>query len=566
MTNSIPQSLRMSLDGLQLPRSPHLTTDYDWIIPVLEQYGRTIEDAAIQINNDVADWQNGATPSDFLEAVITAGLEAYHQDQYSLTGTEYLEVFRKISSGGDKWRGCEWWDTRLLLSKTRVIGYLQREEGYSASQIVRMLAATDTSLHVPFQAIQCISSSLGSQSKPPKLNEIDKAWKRDSNYGDSLFADSSLEDSLEVAGAIAKRFVPDSHIETYLKSLVGEVDQDENAEVNWPYFQILYWLSLIVEYYDHPAGSLYEFSPRGKSALHTFDKFKLSTGNPILNNAKATASLSREWALNRGAEDAHALVALIETLESIPHFAGTEIARILRAWVVRTLALYKEERKVLVLKDPDVAYTRLVEKVAKGETYTHGVVEQRVVDALSNLAFVEDASWRAHGLGDHVNASNLSRKKLGDVEFTKYSQGGQDQPNSISSVALEAHGGNLTKIYVENHLKTLAISVQDRFEQDWSKITDPEFCHVDVIYVAHSWNVDVPRERTQLSGIVVDLDYMNYDELKSRALASSSDEERLSCFNQWVLNVLNSHRVRQSVRNIAAEIMGDAVFLAADTK
>lgn len=566
MTDNYPQSLKLAIDGLQLPRSPHSQVGYAWIDPVLADFKRTVDDGGIQIDNDVDEWQHGKQPSKFLKAVITAALEAYTEDYYSITGPTYLDLFKRITKGGNKWRGPDWWVTKLLLSKARIIGYLQRAEGYSASQIVRTLAATDHSLQVPFQAVQIIAASYEAEAVPPKEDEIDKTWQIDSDYGGLLFADASLHDSLEIADTMADKFVPHSHVEEQLELLVGAADEAGSSEVNWPYFQMLYWLSLIVEYYDHPAGSLYEFVPRGTSANHVFEKFELSTNNPFLNNAKATAFLSREWALNRGGDDAHALVALVELLESIPHAAGVEVARVLRAWVVRTLSMLKEERRYVKITNPQQAFHSIVEEICERETNTYGVIEQRVVDALSSLAFVTDPTWRPNGLGDHVNATNTSRKKLGDVEFTQFVSGSQDTPTKIRSIALEAHGGHLTKAYVENHQKSLEASLNHRVEDEWSKITDPEFCALEVIYVAHSRTNDVPTEPLTMAGINVETRYMDYHELADLAWSTSSLDLQLEIFDRWVVDVFNSPRVRQSVRDKAVEIMGDSATLVAELK
>lgn len=77
--------------------------------------------------------------------------------------------------------------------------------------------------------------------------------------------------------------------------------------------------------------------------------------------------------------------------------------------------------------------------IADNETYTQGVLEQRIVDGLALLAFSGEG-WRPKGIGDSVNASNLSRRKLGDVEFTNV--------DGRTAIALEAHGGQLSINYV----------------------------------------------------------------------------------------------------------------------
>ena len=55
--------------------------------------------------------------------------------------------------------------------------------------------------------------------------------------------------------------------------------------------------------------------------------------------------------------------------------------------------------------------------------------------------------WRSHGIGDSVNASNVSRRKIGDAEF--------QHATEKTVVAYESHAGRLTDVYVDGHVETL---------------------------------------------------------------------------------------------------------------
>ncbi len=85
--------------------------------------------------------------------------------------------------------------------------------------------------------------------------------------------------------------------------------------------------------------------------------------------------------------------------------------------------------------------------VQAGNTSTSGIVEQRYVDAVTTTLHPEGQPWKSRGVGDSVNATNLSCRKLGDCDF-------QDTAGRTVA-AYEAHGGMLTKAYVDKHLATL---------------------------------------------------------------------------------------------------------------
>lgn len=535
---------------LQLPHRFGAGVEDGWIEELLADYKVTPEDLAMELADDVFSWQGGGSPSDLVIDVIGRYLELHGEDEYSLTGEQYLDLFSRVQIGDKKnWRGLNWFTAKLLLSKARVIGYLQCEERYSSSQVVKVLVATESSLQVPFQAVGLVGTAFGASVAPPDKEVIDLTWDISSELGDTLFADATVGESCAIAAQRSGEFTPGLTLEADLRALAGV---EAMIEPSWNYLQMLYWQALILEFYDHPASRLYEFVPRGANAKHAFKKFEIATDNPFLNNAKGTAGLSSEWALNRGGDDAHALVSSLALLEDHPHSASLETARILRAWIIRTLALARESRSYIAILDYGEAFDRLAVAVGDTETNTHGVIEQRIVDALSILVYGGE-SWKPSGLGDHVNATNTSRKKLGDVEFASV--------EGLRAVAIEAHGGRLTRAYVDSHNLSLERSIGMRLELAWSSLADASEWAVDMVFVAHQYSTEPLPTHEVMHGVVVNYEYINYHELRERALISSDVDERDKAFNAWVVNVLNSANVRQSVRDKAVMMMGDAAHL-----
>ena len=86
---------------------------------------------------------------------------------------------------------------------------------------------------------------------------------------------------------------------------------------------------------------------------------------------------------------------------------------------------------------------------------------------------LEHDGWRSHGLGDSVNASNVSRRKLGDCEF-------QNASAADGSMAYEAHAGNLSQVYVDGHAQTLRRVLPLRIEE-WERIAGVQEWNIEII-------------------------------------------------------------------------------------
>ena len=177
--------------------------------------------------------------------------------------------------------------------------------------------------------------------------------------------------------------------------------------------------------------------------------------------------------------------------------------------------------------------------MAERETYTQGVIEQRVVDALAVLVF-DEPGWRARGLGDGVNASNFSRHKLGDIEFTNI--------DDRYAIALEAHGGHLSATYVKDHARSLSRIIEQRLAESWSAIDDPEEWIVEVLFVAHTRDTSGLPTTETLHNVNVVYKYIDYSELVDRARGHSTAEERIGVLDFYVIEKLNADTVRESTR------------------
>ncbi|MGY1551590.1 hypothetical protein ACW5CM_07360 [Microbacterium sp. A588] len=369
-------------------------------------------------------------------------------------------------------------------------------------------------------------------------------WDADQLRSLNLFPDSDLAEASEISAEEVAPWIPEIDIALLLNRL-SKWNQP-GAELTWPYLQIFHWCLTSLEFYDHPATYLYEFSPRGKVGDALFARYSTETGNAVLNNAKALESLSNAWARSRGGDDAHALVALLAALEALPYLPRRSVARVLRAWLMRAIELHSTTPLLLDRDVSGTLFSDFIDHVIAHETHTQGVIEQRVVDCIAALAY-SDARWRPHGLGDGVNASNLSRRKLGDVEFADV--------NGRRAIAVEAHGGFLSATYVANHQRSLARVLEQRLRESWAAIDEATNWTVDVVFVAHSRATRGLPTADTLHGVNVNYRYIDYDELVVQARANSSSAEQNRDFARHVIDVLNKPTVRESAREKYRQIV-----------
>lgn len=527
---------------LQLPTDPAVEPELAALLDTLTQtQGLEAGDLYDMINADLEAWSNTSIASDSLKTTVTGLLNAdFGHASSPLSGSSYFLAYSKMRAGGSDWTGVSHAQARRLLSRSSLVKYLLVTEHLSCSQISRLLHTTEASLDVPYPAVRVLARELDA------LPQLDSAvaglalWNKDQERSRVLFPDSDRTETCRVAAEVIQAWLPEEDLYPILQDVTSSRGLN-SPDPFWPYLQMLHWCCLPLEFYDHPASYLYEFKPRGAIAADLFDRYRTATGNPILNNAKAVQTLNESWARNRGGRDSLALVALLKVLESLPFGIRRQVARVLRAFLARILDLCFAETVPI----PPLTHVEDVERVfarfIRTDSNTQGVIEQRLADCLAFLAFPE-TSWRSRGLGDGVNASNLSRKKLGDVEFLDV--------EARTAVAVEAHGGHLSASYVAGHQRSLARIVAMRVEDSWSQIAPAEEWVIRVLFVAHSRDqVGLPSSEL-LSGVDIQYEYVDYDHFYALARTQSTSKAFLSAYNILVTRVMNRPTVRQSARNV----------------
>jgi len=317
-----------------------------------------------------------------------------------------------------------------------------------------------------------------------------------------------------------------------------------------PYLQILLYICTVDHFFDHPPEFIYTFKPSGEVANLIFGVFPPELapgGNPMLNNFKAVNRITMDWAESRpdNREQARALVEIVEGLSSLAYSPRVQIPSMIRNAIIRFIEINTPTRIVIEAQTDIEACKRFVQGVAANQSGTRGVIEQRVVDFLAAIDH-PDTDWRSRGLGDPVNASNASSKKLGDCDF-------QNIP-ARQCVALEAHAGRLTDVYVREHLRTLRLNLPSRLEE-WSRISELSEWRLSLRFLVHEDASS--RERFSLPvGITGSLEVLTYMDYYDTVLPQiERDPERaLALFNRWVVTTLDANNTPVTTKEIARRL------------
>lgn len=258
------ERLEQSIRQLQLP-IPYNTEPeaYDAVFSALSR-GRSLDanDAAIELADAIAEWSEDGDIPNVVKVAVKAGL-ALNRDAYGLTAGKYFAAYKKLRAGGTKTRSPLSHQTAvLLLSRTRLIGYLITELQFSCTQVAIYFRSAESSLFVSYEAVQVIASALKIRPALDPFKAAELLPEADQDRASSIFTDSDLDESCVIAAEKSALWTP-AHFEelkSVLRMIVRGVEAGQ-AE-NWAYIQILHWCLTVIEFYDHPASYLYEFQPR----------------------------------------------------------------------------------------------------------------------------------------------------------------------------------------------------------------------------------------------------------------------------------------------------------------
>lgn len=541
----MPQSrneLRQVFRTLLLPISVEAEdTCLELIESSLSERGLDVDEHPAWLRLEMEDWAESDTPSEELTELIGRILTAGSDDYGESIANQYFQLHQKLQRQfllGHR-------QATAFLSHSLLMARLASDEFMSSAQIAKILTSRDNRVAFSRQAVDiCVTSFNAKRSFAQE--DVHFLFTRDEEIEELVLADASLCTSAELIGKVAIElgFPKDLNIASSLSLLAPE----NNLSAFTPYLQILHFQCTLAEYFDHAVTDLYEFNPRGAAAKWLFNQYPeslVSAGNPFLNNAKSVESVSFAWARSKKLRErpgASALVNILEGLESMGFLARQELSTMIRLWLHRVMRLAKPLSYELPSNLTEKQIKSVVSAMCNKDTETRGILEQRYVDALSSVIHKPEDGWRPRGLSDSVNATNISRRKLGDCDF--------QQTDSRLVVAYEAHGGRLTQTYVNEHIRTMQRNLIDRCDE-WSGFSDPSEWRIDIIFIAHELPTTI-NHSLESNGVHIEIKAVTYNEFSEQL----SDQTHLlaDAFEKFVITPLNNRTTPNRARKKLLEL------------
>lgn len=526
----IYEAIRVLLLPIEIGIEPRAI---DALIDFAETKGIESPDLASTLEFESLVWKETNTPSTLLKSLVKAAIEADEKEISKKISAKYFQLHNKFQ--GDDYL-LNFSQASSLLSHTRFIVQLCSQNCMTASQIAELFKSKGDYTTYNRQTILLLMQGLGLK-RVVTAAQVEDLFIKEQSESQLIFADATLEQCAEMIGHTAERMSLEVDIAGWLKVLAPS---DELSRYT-PYLQMLHYQCTICEFHDFAARDLYEFAPRGEAANRLFGLYPNSMAgakNPFLNNAKSVEELIPGWVRSKKGKEpagAAALYGLLDHLQNLGFAAKRELSFWIRIWIHRILNL----AGTVVVALPNALTLKqsnsIALRVAAENTATSGVVEQRFVDAAAISLFPDRRLWKERGLGDSVNATNVSRKKLGDCEFQNSTE--------HAVIAYEPHGGKLTPIYLKEHLHSLKKVLIHR-RNEWATFSDPSDWSVKVYFVAHeiAGNVGIINEifedvRIQISAITfTDL----FNQVDPEDLRKNQET--------YVLKVLSESRVPDKTR------------------
>lgn len=502
-------------------------------------------------------WRSTGRPSNQFKSVIETILYNDRVQPASFVvrlsldehGTPRSEACRMLSAGYFscvatimKQDGLTVDEARGIVSQAGVVLAASIEEKQSAARIFHNLSKAGVAMGRSFRVPQAIMAAIG-HTAALSVEEVQEIFGDDSGAEPELLADLSVDEAIEYIAEVATELGCSFNIADPLAMVASGQDRHD------PYLVLLHYQLTTAVKYDSHLVNLYEFNPRSERTdwiTRAYNIARLEArSNPYLNNSKSVELLTHSWANTKQNKSlkAHALVTLLETLDGLAPLQRQTLGSLIRGLLHRILRIAATDPATAVRVPPldREQIQRLSIHVSARNTTTLGIIEQRYVDAVTVSQKVAAGGWRSpRGLGDSVNASNLSRKKFGDIEFKHVTD--------LRIEAYEAHGGILTEGYVRDHLASLPyvlsfrrVELEDRGNiQDWL---------LEIIFVAHEFRGNLPAD-SNVGGMPVNITYQTYEDF---APAEISDE-MVETFNEAFVSRINEiqtpHRVRQAARDV----------------
>lgn len=482
----------------------------------LHARGVSRADFSTWVESHLETWRESGSPSKPLKLLVQAILTEADPAIGDKLGRNYFQIHNSLVTK----HSFTHQQSRAFLSSAFLMYDLATRERMSAAQISKVMSGRGGSITFSRQSVLALLNKLKAS---PKLSADDAEYlfNYDKQNEISYFADANVDAASMIVSEAAQLLGADSSINNDLKTLAPE----NKLERYSPYLQILHYQCMIAEHFDHALLDMYEFNPRGHAAIWLVGAYPpalVEAENPFLNNAKSVESLDEKWIRSKKEGErpgARALYRVLLTLDQLSFEPRRELAKIIRAWLHRIMNSCLPTVDVpSAISEDEIQH--VIQAVSKGNTGTYGIIEQRIVDTYSMHLHPPAEGWRSRGIGDSVNTTNVSQLKLGDCDHQLV--------DDLLIVAYEAHGGELTDTYVEEHLRTMTSTLIKR-SQEMMGIADIDKWTVKLVFVAHEVTART-RPRTTVSGVNVDISYQTFDQFTKRVDGNSLN---------WTAHLLN---------------------------
>ncbi len=512
-------------------------------ITALENKGLSTEESRLTLESLFEGWLDKDGIAEALPNEIQPLFaEASWADKTStVPHTAYVKLIRKLEGKYTATRR----EAAVLVSRLPLVLLLAEKMNNSPARIARLLGSGDGSDPVSWKAVQTILVSFGIRNE---LDEtlVSRLIALDRDLSTEEYGDADAGTLTELISSKSTAFGLGADFGNSLSRLLAPID----ARPFIPYVQILLYACVVDHFYDHPSEYIYTFKPRGAVANLIFGTFPPALapgGNPMLNNFKAVNRLSHDWAESRddNRDQAIALVKAVLALSSLSYPARKQLSDTIRRGILRFIEINTPATVTVPAATSIGELETFLNAVAASPTNTRGIIEQRVTDFLGVMKH-RDAAWRPRGLGDPVNASNTSSRKLGDCDF-------QNASTQVCH-AVEAHAGRLTDVYLHEHLRTLRLNLPKRLDE-WSGISEIGEWKLEVLFIVHEDALSPNRDQPEL-GIPCDIMVTTFAEACGEVIgiAVEMPEEAVKLFNRWVVQPLNAPNTPHSVKLKALEL------------
>lgn len=433
-------------------------------------------------------------------------------------------------------------EARAVLSQAGLVISASVEERQSSARIHHNLTSSGMPMGMSYRVPGLITAAINSKADL-SLAEVQEIYRQDVESEPELLADLSVLEAVDYIAEVSVRVGCQTDLSKLLRKVVNPGDRHD------PYLVLLHYQLITAVKYDSLLINLYEFAPRGQATdwltLQYNEAGIQARSNPYLNNSKSVELFTHSWAntKQRLRFYAHSLVDVLQVLDGLAPLQRRTIGGLIRGLLHRIIRI-SETDPATAVRVPDINAAqigKLSTFVSLRNTATLGIIEQRYVDAVTVAQKDLEGSWRApRGLGDSVNASNLSRKKFGDIEFK----------HDIDPIleAYEAHGGVLTPGYVEDHLASLNYILPSRQAEleDRAPLAD---WTLTVIFVAHEFRGLLPPV-ANINGLPVVIEYQTYEDFAPGEVTERLIEAFQDAFVSRINAIETPHRVRQTAHDV----------------